>query len=148
MNKFWDFVVKKPVSALLNLGQNQAHRIAIHPNELAVAHATQHGQDRHNDPHLGQGANAMSSDNHEEPSPTNGRHGCRQLAKKVGIVVGVLVVLTICGVVLLATAKFGPEILYAVACCLSCLGGLAVVAGGYMWLQKRFGHMIPGTRGQ
>lgn len=158
MSTFWNSVKSNPVTALLNLGKRQAHRIAIDPTDLSVAQATQRVKVHDNDPRLGQGELDLmthQSDDHEDQSVHQaysghgaGRfNGCRGKLRIIGLILVVIVVITVCGIVLLATAKMGPGVLYVVACCLSCVGVLAALGAGYVWFQKRFGHMIPGSGG-
>lgn len=153
MSKFWDFVVKKPVSALLSLGLLNTHRVSIHPEDLAAAHATQHGQSHHYDLPDGQGVvqTMPSNDDHHETAASRGGSGdiggrmagCKKLAKKIAIGISILIALVICGLIALATARVGPEVLWFALCCLSCVGALAALGVGYVWFKRKFGHMIP-----
>lgn len=82
---------------------------------------------------------------HEDPpaatrrNPTHsGRlNGCRDLGRKIGIAIAVIVIVIICGGVGILTLKAGPEVLVGLFCLLLCIGVPIALGIGYIWLQRR-----------
>ena len=143
MSKFWDFVRKNPVTAILGLGREQADRASITPEDQAAARAMQRGHGQISDPPqtTGQGVNQVMAHDDQPTRPATRRRsgrldGCRSIGQKIALVIGAIVVLALCGGVGLLVMKIGPEILIFLACLLLCIGVPIALGIGYIFYQR------------